>query len=101
MALAPVAKARTDIGDLILIFDTGAARGVIRKKSADDLHATVSKQLVSLPHLNFGDADMGAMDFQVVDFAQLPGIDGFVGDDFFAEHVVCVDFPGTAILVRR
>jgi hypothetical protein len=96
----PVAKAHTDIGDLILVWDTGAARGVIRQKSADDLHATVSNQVVSLPHLRFGDTDMGAMDFHVIDYAQLPGTDGFVGNDFFANHVVCMDFPGTRLLVR-
>jgi hypothetical protein len=98
---APVAKAHTDLGDLILVWDTGAARGVIRKKSADDLHASVSDQIVSLPHLNFGDIDVGAMDFHVVDYAQLPGTDGFVGDDFFANHVVCIDFPGSRFLIRR
>jgi hypothetical protein len=98
---APVAKAHTDLGDLILVWDTGAARGVIRKKAADDLHATVSNQIVSLPHLNFGDTDLGAMDFHVVDYTQLPGTDGFIGDDFFANHVVCIDFPGTRFLVRR
>jgi hypothetical protein len=98
---APVAKAHTDLGDLILVWDTGAARGVIRKKTADDLHATVSNQVVSLPHLNFGDTDVGAMDFRVVDYAQLPGTDGFVGNDFFSKHVVCIDFPGSQVLVRR
>ena len=45
--------------------------------------------------------DIGAMDFHVIDYAQLPGTDGFVGNDFFANHVVCMDFPGTRLLVRR
>jgi hypothetical protein len=98
---APVARAHTDFGDLVLVWDTGAAHGVIRKKAADDLHVSVSNQTVSLPHLNFGDADLGAMDFRVVDYAQLPGTDGFIGNDFFANHVVCIDFPGTRFLVRR
>jgi len=98
---APVAKAHTDLGDLILVWDTGAARGAIRKKSADDLHATVSDQIVSLPHVNFGDTDVGAIDFHVVDYTQLPGTDGFVGDDFFVSHVVCFDFPESRLLVRR
>jgi hypothetical protein len=98
---APVAKARTDLGDLILVWDTGVARGVIRRKAADDLHATVSNQSVSLPHLNFGDTDLGATAFQVVDYSQLPGTDGFIGGDFFANHIVCIDFPGDRVLVRR
>ena len=98
---APVAKAHTALGDLILVWDTGAARGVIRRQAADDLHATVSDQIVSLSHLNFGETDLGAMDFHVIDYSQFPGTDGFIGDDFFATHVVCVDFPGKQLLVRR
>lgn len=97
----PVARAHTNLGDLILVWDTGAARGVVRKTAVEDLHATVSNQLLSLQHVNFGDTDVGAMDFHVVDYPQLPGTDGFVGDDFFANHVVCIDFPGTRLLVRR
>jgi len=61
----------------------------------------VSDQIVSLSHLNFGETDLGAMDFHVIDYSQLPGTDGFIGDDFFATHVVCVDFPGKQFLVRR
>jgi hypothetical protein len=41
------------------------------------------------------------MDFHVVDYAQLPGTDGFIGNDFFANHIVCIDFPGTGFLIRR
>jgi len=98
---APVAKAHTELGDLILVWDTGAARGVIRKQSAEDLHATVTDQIVSVPRLTFGEFDIGAMDFHVVDYAQLPGTDGFIGNDFFANHIVCIDFPGTGFLIRR
>jgi hypothetical protein len=98
---APIAKAHTDLGDLLLVWDTGAARAVIRKQSVDDLHATVSNQMVSLPYVQFGDAGMGAMDFHVVDYAQLPGTDGFIGNDFLANHVVCIDFPGARLLIRR
>jgi hypothetical protein len=97
----PVAKAHTDLGDLILVWDTGAARGIIREKSAADLHATVSNQIVSLRHLKFGDIDVGAMEFHLVDYPQLPGTDGFVGNDFFANHVVCIDFPEKRLLIRR
>jgi hypothetical protein len=83
---APIAKAHTDLGDLILVWDTGAA---------------LSNQIVSLAHVNFGDTDLGAMDFRVVDYVQLAGTDGFIGGDFFANHIVCIDFPGTRLLIRR
>jgi hypothetical protein len=98
---APVAKAHTEFGDLILVWDTGAARGVIRKQSADNLHAPVTDQIVSVSRLTFGEFDMGAMDFHVIDYAQVPGTDGFIGEDFFANHIVCVDFPGTRLFIRR
>jgi hypothetical protein len=61
----------------------------------------VSNQIVSLAHVNFGDTDLGAMDFRVVDYVQLAGTDGFIGGDFFANHIVCIDFPGTRLLIRR
>jgi hypothetical protein len=57
---APVAKAHTDLGDLILVWDTGAARGVIRKKSADDLHATVSNCEPHCLHRFPGDTALGS-----------------------------------------
>jgi hypothetical protein len=42
--------------------------------------------------LMLGDNDFGPWRFEVWDIS-LPGFGGFIGHDFFAEHVVCIDFP--------
>jgi hypothetical protein len=97
----PVAKARADFGDLVLVWDTGAAVSVIRRKAAEDANATISNQSVSIQHLRLGDTDFGPIDLRVFDYAARAGTDGFIGHDFFANHVVCIDFPGKRILVRR
>jgi hypothetical protein len=42
--------------------------------------------------LILGGNDFGPWRFEVWDIS-LPGFDGFIGHDFFAKHVVCIDFP--------
>jgi hypothetical protein len=96
----PVAKARTDLGEFVFVWNTGATRSVLRRRSAEDANATILDQRVSLQHLSLGDTDFGPTDLLVFDHAQLAGTDGFIGDDFFLNHVVCIDFPGKRLLVR-
>ena len=51
--------------------------------------------------LGLGGSEFGPWSFEVVDFALPPGFEGFIGYDFFAQHVVCMDFPGRRVLVRK
>jgi hypothetical protein len=48
-----------------------------------------------------GDAAFGPWTFEVVELSLPPGFEGFIGYDFYAKHVVCMDFPGKRLLVRR
>lgn len=57
-------------------------------------------KLVPRAKLRLGTADFGPWEFQVWDM-DLPGFDGFLGYDFFAKHVVCVDFPGKRIVIAN
>jgi hypothetical protein len=98
---APVAKAHTELADMVLIWDTGASSSVIRKKTAEDDNAPISDQIVSVRHLSLGDRDFGPVDFRIFDYQGSAGTDGFIGNDFFANHTVCIDFPGKRVLVRR
>jgi len=52
-------------------------------------------------HLWLGDIDFGPWQFDVVDLTLPPGFDGFMGYNFFAKHVVCMDFPGRRLLVQK
>jgi hypothetical protein len=47
-----------------------------------------------------GGIDFGPLQFAVEDLSLPPGFDGFIGYNFFAHHVVCMDFPGNRLLIR-
>jgi hypothetical protein len=32
---------------------------------------------------------------------KLPGFDGFIGNDFFDKHVVCIDYPARTVVVSQ
>ena len=42
----------------------------------------------------------GLLDLGIVNFDDPPGLDGSIGDDFFARNRVCMDFPGKRVLIR-
>jgi hypothetical protein len=88
----PVAKAKTDIGELTFVWDTGAPMSLIQAATANG--RAVTKAFV------LGDRDFGPLTFRAVTFVQPEGADGFIGYDFFARHKVCVDFPGQAFWIE-
>jgi hypothetical protein len=93
----PLTDAQTDLGPLTLWWDTGSPASVLSKTSAKN----VSSKTVTTQRLAFGGADFGPWTFQIWDDLSLPGFDGFIGHDFFANHVVCVDFPGKRIVIEQ
>ena len=96
----PATKAATDWGELLLVWDTGAPvnairEGVVKERGiATEDHAVRSDQFV------LGATEFGPIQFRSVDFEQPPGVDGFIGYDFFAKHVVCIDFSGKRFLIQ-
>ena len=88
----PVAKAKTDIGELTFVWDTGAPMSLIQAATANG--RAVTKTFV------LGDRDFGPQPLRSVTFVQPEGADGFIGYDFFARHKVCVDFPGQAFWIE-
>jgi Aspartyl protease len=98
---APVTKAQTDFGDLTLVWDTGAPVSIIRKARIEETHAKVANQLIHTEHFFLNDTDFGPLEFRPLEFLQPPGSDGFIGTNFFAQHVVCVDLPGKRFLIRQ
>jgi len=80
----PVVRLHGAAGELLTLgLDTGASRNVIRPALAD---------AVSAGPLRAGDRAIAAGGFATVAL-QVPGLDGFLGQDFFSRHRVCVD-PG-------
>lgn len=50
---------------------------------------------------SLGGADFGPLELRAFDYAEPAGTDGFIGYNFFARHIVCIDFPGKRFLIRR
>ena len=88
----------------------GAIGGVVGYRKSDvDIEQEIRLQAIPAPledallskRLVFGGTDFGPLQLEVADLALPPGFDGFIGYNFFAKHVVCLDFPGNRLLIRR
>jgi hypothetical protein len=95
---SPVSRAKTDLGTLTFVWDTGAPRSIIRRDlvaAGTEAPAAFDSRLFEL-----GGTDFGPLEMLPFAFAEPAGVDGFVGSNFFATHVVCVDLPNRRLLVR-
>jgi hypothetical protein len=82
-----------------LAWDTGAFASVLRKGLIDSAHPTRTADTFKTKRFVLGGKNFGPQEFQIWDLS-LPEFDGFVGNDFFATHVVCVDFPAPRLRVQ-
>jgi hypothetical protein len=98
---APVTKAQTDLGDLTFVWDTGAPISIIRKARIEETHTQAVNQVIRTERFFLNGTDFGPLELRPLEFSQPAGTDGFVGTNFFAQHVVCVDFPGKRFLIRQ
>lgn len=98
-----VSNVETDIGEIVVVWDTGSPANVVSKKRTDmnDLRfETEDRQ--SFEQFRINGHDFGPQNFEVWDFGEYgPPFDGFIGYDFFADHVVCIDFPNKLIFVQQ
>ncbi len=97
-----VSKAATDIGELVLVWDTGTpTTGILKRRiDVDDLGYTDGDTL-SVEQFNISGHELGPQMFEVWDWSDnAPPFDGFIGFDFFSEYVVCIDFPNNRIFVQ-
>jgi len=86
-----VADVDTDVGRLSLWWDTGAQLTMVNQASSHATGEVVSRRFV------LGGRDFGPYPLGLV-ITDLP-FDGFIGDDFFVMHRVCVDYPGRRVVV--
>jgi len=96
----PLTKLQTDLGDLVMTWDTGSPISIVSRSRIDRAKATVIDKAYTSNRAVMGNTNYGRMALRVLDFSQPPGIDGFIGNDFFAKHVVCIDFPGNRLLIQ-
>jgi hypothetical protein len=96
----PIAKVVTDLGELVLVWDTGAPMSLVRDSLVRARGFTPDGLFVRSDQFELGNKDFGPMQLRLFNFAEPAEVDGFVGYDFFANHVVCIDFGGKRFLVR-
>jgi hypothetical protein len=98
---APVTKVKTDSGELTLLWDTGAPSSFIKKSLAEQAAPQSSSQMLVSKHFILNGSDFGPLELRAFEFSEPPGIDGFIGGNFFANHVVCIDLPMNRFLIRK
>jgi hypothetical protein len=96
-----VTKVSTDFGELTAIWDTGSDESVLRKAGSQKISNSDLTETVTTKRLSFGGKDFGPLKLHIADYAQPAGADMFIGYNFFAQHIVCIDFPGHRFLIRR
>jgi len=96
-----VAKAQTDFGDLTLVWDTGAGVSIVRRARIDPTRMKIVHDAVLTKLFRLNGVDFGPLEFRIVEFSEPPGVDGFIGGNFLAKHVGCLDFPGKRLLIQR
>jgi Aspartyl protease len=98
---AAVTKAHTDLGEMTLVWDTGAPASLMRKSRVEEARPGNAAEVLTTKQFVLGIRDFGPLEFQVLDYTEPVGSDGFVGYNFFAKNVVCIDFPGKRFLIRQ
>lgn len=97
----PVTEVDTDLGRIQLWWDTGTPLSILATRIARSTKPEVKEGPMTSRRLSVGGKDFGPWTFEIVDLTLPPGFDGFFGYDFYARHVVCMDFPGKELLVRK
>ena len=97
----PAAEADIDLGRLTVWWDTGAPTSMPSKRFTEAARSKQSGDTVLSNRLTLGGIDFGPLQFGVEDLSLPPGFDGFIGHNFFAHHIVCMDFPGNRLLIQR
>jgi hypothetical protein len=94
----PVTKVGTDLGELTMVWDTGAPVSLLQRSKAGQ---AASNNRYHAGKFIIGSVDLGPVDFLLFDFNGPPGLDGFIGYNFLVKNVVCIDHAGKKLLVRR
>jgi hypothetical protein len=97
----PAAEADIDLGRLTVWWDTGTPTSILSKRFAVAAGSHQSGDTITSKRLALGGTDFGPLQFELDDLSLPPGFDGFIGYNFFAHHVVCMDFPEKKLLIQR
>ncbi len=97
----PAAEVDTDLGRLVVWWDTGSPTSALSQRFVQATGSHLSEGTLTSKRLSLGGTDFGPWQFVIADVSLPRGFDGFIGYNFFANHVVCMDFPGSRLLIHR
>lgn len=97
----PVTQVETDLGKFLAWWDTGTPTSVLSKRFVQAAWPNQSKDRLKTRRFILGGRDFGPWPFDVWDITLPPWFSGFIGYNFFASHIVCMDFPDKRIVIRQ
>lgn len=95
----PITVISTEIGQLKMYWDTGATATLVRSGTLAERGAAVVNGWFITRRFEIESTDFGPVTIASMDFSEPSEVDGFVGHNFFADKVVCFDFPGRTIII--
>lgn len=97
----PAVEADIDLGRLTVWWDTGTPTSILGRRFAEAAGSHYSGDTMTSKQLTLGGIEFGPLQFELEDLSIPPGFDGLIGYNFFAHHIVCMDFPGNRLLIQR
>lgn len=96
-------KVETDIGELVLVWDTGTPENGVLKARTDSSNLGLNDgDTFATDLFVIGGIDIGPQKLIVWDWSEnTPPFDGLMGYDFFVENVVCVDLLNQTMFVEQ
>jgi len=96
-----VSPAQIDHGEIRMLWDTGAVYSFVKQSFADQHKLPVETPYYTSQRFSLAQEDFGPTRFVVLDLRAPADADGYVGTNFFLEHVVCIDPTHRVVKVRK
>ena len=96
-----VSMANTDHRAMRMLWDTGATYSFVKKTFVDKHQLPVQEPFYTSQRFTLGQQDFGPLQFVVLDLQDPSNVDGFVGYNFFMNHVVCIDPVKKEIRIQK
>jgi hypothetical protein len=100
MGGATITKVKSDFGEHRFIWDTGAPMMIVRRSLIAARGIVPGGDFLQSKEFKLGREDFGPMQLYMFDFGEPAEVDGYIGYDFFAKNVVCIDMRGKRFFVR-
>lgn len=100
MGGAPITVVRSDLGEHRFVWDTGTPKMLVRKSLVLNSGSVTDGTVFNSNQFEIGSRNYGPMRLYMFDFGEPAEVDGYIGYDFFAANVVCIDMSGQRFLVH-